>query len=193
MLQKLWFNLAYYRNPVWDTGISPQELMDFIASHIPGKALDLGCGTGTNVITLAKHGWEVIGVDFALRAISIAKKKAQQNNVAVDLRQEDVTQLNSIQGRFDLILDMGCFHSLPPDKRSSYILKINQLLSDSGTFLLYLFFTSSPVRYGPGASEEDIRFITHNLRVVERKDSTERNIRPSAWFTLQKNIRIAQG
>lgn len=193
MLRKLWFNLSYYRKPVWDTGISPQELLDFIATHEPGRALDLGCGTGTNVITLARHGWQVVGMDFAQRAISIAIKKARQNGVDIDLRQEDVTQLNSFKGRFDLILDMGCFHSLPTNKRSSYILKIDQLLSDSGTFLLYLFFTSSPLGSGPGAFEEDIRFITQNLRVIKRKDSTERGIRPSAWFTLQKIVKIPQG
>jgi cyclopropane fatty-acyl-phospholipid synthase-like methyltransferase len=188
MLRKLLFNLVYFQKPVWDTGVPPQELLDFITAHPPGRALDLGCGTGTNVITLAMHGWDVIGVDFAKRAISLAKKKAQQSGVAVDLRREDVTQLHSIQGRFDLILDMGCFHSLPSNKRSSYILKINQLLSDTGTFLLYLFFTSSPLGSGPGATKEDIHFITQNLRVMDRDDSTERGIRPSAWFTLQKLV-----
>jgi methylase of polypeptide subunit release factors len=75
MLRKLWFNLAYYQKHVWDTGITPQEVMSFIASHVPGKALDIGCGTGTNVIALAKSGWQVTGVDFAPRAIRIAKKR----------------------------------------------------------------------------------------------------------------------
>jgi methylase of polypeptide subunit release factors len=75
MLQKLWFNLAYYQKPVWDTGVSPQELLDFIASQVPGNALDLGCGTGTNVVTLAQSRWQVTGVDFAPRAIRIAKKR----------------------------------------------------------------------------------------------------------------------
>jgi cyclopropane fatty-acyl-phospholipid synthase-like methyltransferase len=186
MLRRLWFNLAYLHKPIWDTGNSPQELLDFITTHEPGRALDLGCGTGTNVITLAKHGWEVVGVDFANRAIGLAKKKAQQAGVDADLHHEDVTKLNSIKGRFDLILDMGCFHSLPSSKRPSYILNISQLLADTGTMLLYMFYMSTPDGYGPGASDEDVRFITQSLRVVERKDSTERGIRPSTWFTLQK-------
>jgi len=187
-MHKLWFNLAYLQKPIWDTGISPEELLYFITTHAPSKALDLGCGTGTNVITLAKHGWDVTGVDFSRRAIQIAKNKAQQNNVHVDLRMEDVTRLDSITGKFDLILDMGCFHSLPSNKRSLYIQKIDQFLADTGTFLLYLFFKSHPDGAGPGVSETDIRFITQKLQLIERKDSTERGIHPSAWFTLKKHI-----
>ena len=68
------FNLWYFQRPPWDSGISPPELMEFIRSSQPGRALDLGCGTGTNIITLAKNGWQVTGVEdgqeylFKLRA-----------------------------------------------------------------------------------------------------------------------------
>ena len=186
MLRKLWFNFAYLKKPIWDTDISPQELINFITTHATGRALDLGCGTGTNVITLAKYGWDVTGVDFSRRAIQIAKKKAKQNDVLVDLRIEDVTRLDSITDRFDLILDIGCFHSLPTNKRRSYIMKIDRLLADTGIYLLYLFFISRPNGGGPGASETEIQFITQKLQLVERKDSTERGIRPSAWLSLKK-------
>ena len=52
-LRRLSFLLWYFRDPPWDTNISPPELLDFINRHPPGRVLDLGCGTGTNVITLA--------------------------------------------------------------------------------------------------------------------------------------------
>jgi cyclopropane fatty-acyl-phospholipid synthase-like methyltransferase len=186
MLRKLFFHIAYLQKPVWDTGISPPELLDFIATHNPGRALDMGCGTGTNAITLAKHGWQVVGVDFVKRAINLARQNAEQYGVDLDLRVDDVTRLDSVSGRFDLILDMGCFHSLPPTTRQSYILKIDRLLTDSGTFVLYLFMKSNPDSVGPGATIADILFITENLHLIGRKDSTERGVRPSAWLTLQK-------
>lgn len=190
MLRKLFFNLAYYQKPIWDTGISPPELLDFIASHAPGRALDLGCGTGTNAITLAKHAWDVVGVDFAKRALRLAGRKAKFYAVNIDFHHEDVTKLTTIRGKFDLILDIGCFHSLPPSKRNPTILHTSQLLAENGTYLLYVFMTSSP-EFTPGATEEDIRFITQNLRLVDRKDSTERGIRPSAWLTFQKIDQIS--
>ena len=73
MFRRLAFNIWYFRKPPWDSGISPPELLEFIRTRPAGKAIDLGCGTGTNVITLAKAGWQVTGVDFALRAIHMAK------------------------------------------------------------------------------------------------------------------------
>jgi cyclopropane fatty-acyl-phospholipid synthase-like methyltransferase len=186
MLRKLFFNLAYLNRPIWDTGVSPPELLDFIASHPPGRALDMGCGTGTNVITLAKSGWQVTGVDFTGRAIRRARRKARDNRVTVDLRVEDVTRLQDIQGKFDLILDMGCFHSLPEGKHSTYIDNISRLLADSGTFLLYTFIKNVPDGVGPGITEDDIQFIDRKLHIVTRKDSTERGIRPSAWLAIEK-------
>lgn len=187
MLQKLWFNLAYYRKPVWDSGIPPQELMDFISTHVPGKAMDLGCGTGTNVIALAKSGWQVIGVDFAQRAIQIARIKAQQNGVNVKFLLNDVTRLDSISENFDLILDIGCFHSLSPKYHSIYISNIARLLAPDGTFLLYVFFKTQVRDQGPGVIEEDISNFSQVLKLIHRKDGTERGIRPSAWFSYQKS------
>ena len=188
MMRKFFFNIAYLQKPVWDTGISPPELLEFIHTHDPGRALDLGCGTGTNAITLAKSGWEVVGIDFVRRAINLAKKNAEQFEVEVDFRVENVTHLESVTGKFDLVLDMGCFHSLPPSTRQAYILKIDQLLADSGTFLIYLFIKSGSDVSGNGASEADIHFITQKLQVVNRIDGTERGVRSSAWLTLQKKL-----
>lgn len=180
-LRRLFFNLWYYRSPPWDTGISPPELVAFVESHPPGRALDLGCGTGTNVITLAHHGWEATGVDFAPRAIRIAKRKARQADVDIDLRVADVTKLNDIRGSFDLILDMGCFHSLPPAGKLSYIHNLERLLGPGGTYLMYGFFKES-VDAGPGLVEADLEKLRERLRLVERQDGSERGLCPSAWF-----------
>ena len=73
LIFELWCLLG--RAP-WDTGISPSELMAFSESHHPGRALDLGCGTGTNLVTMAQLGWQATGVDVSGRAIFQPRHKA---------------------------------------------------------------------------------------------------------------------
>jgi 2-polyprenyl-3-methyl-5-hydroxy-6-metoxy-1,4-benzoquinol methylase len=188
MLRKICFYLSYYQKPAWDTGISPPELICFIETHRPGKALDIGCGTGTNVITLAKSGWEVTGIDFASRAIRMAKQKAERKGVQVKFLLDDVKHLDSIIESFDLILDIGCFHSLSPKEHLKYINNIDRLLTPDGTFLLYVFFKDQEKVPGPGVTKDDIVSLSQSLRLIHRKDGTERGLRPSAWFSFKKSM-----
>lgn len=165
--------------------------MDFIASHSPGRALDLGCGTGTNVITLAQHGWQVIGVDFVRKAVATGKRKALQAGVQVDLRVGDVTNLNGIAAPFDLILDIGCFQSLTPEPKRDYVRNLTHLLAPGGTYLMYAFFKSAESdRFGLTAA--DLELLGENLELAHRQDGTERGYRPSAWFTYRQRTTAGQ-
>jgi SAM-dependent methyltransferase len=181
MLQKLFFHLMYWRKPPWDTGISPPELIAFMQSHPPGRALDLGCGTGTNVITLSKAGWEAVGVDFVGKAVRKARQKARQAGTQASFFTDDVTQLYQIEGHFDLILDMGCFHSLPPNDRLAYIENVERLLAPRGTYLLYAFLKEND-QQDRGLGPADLQALNKPFYLAERQDGTERGIRPSAWF-----------
>jgi SAM-dependent methyltransferase len=187
ILRKMMFNLWYFRKPPWDSGISPPELMEFINSHDPGKVLDLGCGTGTNVITLAKYGWQVTGVDFASRAISKARKKACASGVKVDLRVADVTRLDGILGPFDFFLDLGCFHSLKAEQKDLYLEQIIRLCADPGHWLLYGFFKPSASKPGPGLEPGDLERILNLFTLVSRKDGVDKRERPSAYFLFCRN------
>jgi len=188
MLRRLFFNFAYYKKPIWDTGTSPPELLTFIATHQPGRALELGCGTGTNAITLAKAGWEVTAVDFAFRALQIAKRKAQNAGAEIDFHWENVTRLKSINGPYDLILDIGCFHSLSSRDHGKYIANLLHLLSPQGTFLLYVFFKDQAEILGPGITEDAVHNLSQKLVLLQRTDSTERGFRPSAWLSFRKGM-----
>jgi 2-polyprenyl-3-methyl-5-hydroxy-6-metoxy-1,4-benzoquinol methylase len=185
MFRRLFYELFYFRRPPWDTGISPPELIAFIDSHPPGRALDLGCGTGTNAITLAQHGWQVTGVDFVGRAIRLARRKAKQAGVKVDFHADDVTRLRGVTGPFDLILDIGCLHSLTVQKKAMYIKNLLRLLAPSGTFLLYAFVTPNDESQGSGLTPSDLSLLASCLCLRQRVDGTDRGERHSAWFTYQ--------
>ena len=207
-LSRLTFSLWYFFNPPWDTGISPPELLDFIKTHpstpahsaLPGqassgrvyRAIDIGCGTGTNVITLAKAGWQVTGVDFIPRAIKKARRKTKQAGIQADLHVRDATNLTGINGSFDLALDIGCFHSLG-DKKAEYLSELDRVLAPGGYWLMYGFFDPalSPSKGGtarssPGLAEADLNLITASLTQVWRQDGFDRGEQTSAWFLYQK-------
>ena len=107
-VRRFFFGLRYFLSrPPWDTGVSPPELLDFLDASPPGRALDLGCGTGTNVSTLAQHGWTVVGVDFVPKAVRKGKRKVREAGVEAELRVGDVTQPLYLGLPFDLILDIA--------------------------------------------------------------------------------------
>lgn len=185
LFRKLFFNLFYLRRPPWDTGVSPPELLAFIAAHPPGRALDLGCGTGTNVITLAQAGWQTTGVDFVGKAIRLARRKARAAGVPADFRTGDVTELDGISGPFDLILDIGCFHSLTEAGRQRYAANLERLLAQDGTYLMYGFF-KAPGEGGTGLSDADLALFEKHFTLQDRQDGFNRGQAASAWFTYTR-------
>lgn len=185
MINKLRFTISYLGKPRWDTGISPPELMSFIKHHSPGIALDMGCGTGTNAISLAAHGWQVTGIDFIGSAIHAARRKARRAKLKIEFVQADIVQLDMINKSFDFILDIGCFHNLTPSQKLAYVDNVNRLIASQGTFLLYGFIKTQSEK-NPGISVEDILHLQSCLHFNWRKDSSDHDQQPSVWLEFIK-------
>ena len=108
----------------WDSGITPPEIVNLVEGGRvpPGRALDLGCGTGTNVIYLKQHGFDAVGVDWSARAIDRARKKAQAAKLIVPLYVADVTDAEHFpaKGPFDFVFDIGVMHIFDEGGRMRY-------------------------------------------------------------------------
>ncbi|MBU2609435.1 MAG: class I SAM-dependent methyltransferase [Chloroflexi bacterium] len=196
LLKRLIFNLWYFRRAPWDSGIVPPELVDFIQTHPAGRALDLGCGTGTSTLALAQAGWQVTGVDFAPRAIQTAKRKlalskvegTKNANAGVDFLVADVTRLPSslFSTPYDLVLDIGCFHGLSKGQRAAYLDNLERLLAPGGYWLLYGFFKSGPDASGPRLAASEPDAFAARFPLQWRKDGYDKKKRPSVWLLFQK-------
>ena len=153
----------------------------------PGRVVDIGCGTGTNVVTLAKAGWQVTGVDFAPHAIKLARQRVAQAGVRAELSVKDATKLEGIEGPFDLAFDLGCFHTIPPNLRNKYLEQLDRILAPGGSWLMYGFLQSDGARAGPGLGEADIGRISSQMTLLSRRDGfDEHGEKSSAWFLFQK-------
>ena len=136
-MRRLWYAIQYRLSPPWDTGVTVPELVRILPDLPPGRALDIGCGTGTNLLYLARQGWEVTGVDFVPRAISTARRKLK--GFSPVLLTADVTKLVTLDlpGPFDLALDVGCFHGLSAGGRRKYATGLARWVKPGGLYLLY--------------------------------------------------------
>ena len=186
LLRRFLFQYWYFGQPPWDTGVSPPELLDFIQNHRAGRAIDIGCGTGTNVITLANAGWQVTGVDFAPRAIKLARQKAREAGVQAQFLVNDATALKGIAGPFDLAFDLGCFHGIVQERRDRYLAQLDRMLTPGGFWLMYGFLKPEAGQPGTGLAEWEIDQLLTRLALIWRRDGLDRAERPSAWFLLQK-------
>lgn len=123
-LDRILYRLTYrLGTPRWDTGVPQPELEQLVRGLAPGRALDLGCGTGADAVYLAGHGWEATGIDFAPEAIAAAKKKAADAGVSAAFVLGDASRLADagVRGPFDLLLDVGCYHTIPASRRDAYV------------------------------------------------------------------------
>jgi len=125
----------------------------------PGRALDLGCGSGRHTIYLAEHGWDVTGVDLVKDAVESARQKAAAAGVRPTLVQGDVTELAAlgIRSKHSLIVDAGCFHGLPARLRDAYVPGVTNVAAP-GAVLLILGLAKHPVLKGVKADEVRDRF-----------------------------------
>jgi len=187
MVGKIFFTIRYWiNNPPWDTGITPPEVYDFLEDHSPGRALDLGCGTGTNVLTIASYGWQTTGVDYIPKAIRSARRKANRTEyrTKIDFQVADVLTYRAQEDQFDLILDIGCFHSFRGEDVNQYARNVSRLLAPGGSFLLYAHLNLAP-EPGHGTRESDLAVFGEFLTLFKRQDGQESS-RPSTWLEFKK-------
>jgi ubiquinone/menaquinone biosynthesis C-methylase UbiE len=73
----------------------------------PGmKVLDVGCGTGNQLIPAARTGAQLTGVDIAPNLLVQAAARAQQEELKIDFKEADAEQLPFQDGEFDVVMSM---------------------------------------------------------------------------------------
>ncbi len=189
--QERFYNWSYRRGaPGWDTGITPREVVEVIEGahpRPPGRALDLGCGTGTNVLYLVRHGFEVVGIDLSPVAIEAAGRKLESVSEARVLLG-DVTALSSlgVEGPFDFLLDIGCFHGITRSRRPDYVREVARVARPGALLMMWAFGARGVWRFlGMGVTRQEIeqRFGAGFAleQVVPGRRPTG-----SAWYSLRR-------
>lgn len=147
----------------WDIGRPDPHLVTAVHEHEirPGRALEIGCGTGDNALWLARRGFDVVACDLSPLAIDRAREKADRAGIDVDLRVLDYLGEPLDAGVFDFACDRGCFHSFhDPEDRVEFARRTAALLAPGGGWWSMIGNADEKDREGDGPPQLSAREIT---------------------------------
>lgn len=177
------FEWRYWRHQTpWDTQVTPPEVVAFLEMTAPGRALDMGCGTGTNAIALAQHGWQVTAIDFSPKAIRSAHRKAATANAAIDFKVADVANLNDLNGPFDYALDIGCMFTFKPPEQQRYIQNLARMLPSGARYMLYAWLPRPWRGSIWGITPEHVQRLFEPFFTQDDMVYGDEKGAPSAWY-----------
>lgn len=149
-------------------GTAPEQLA--VASWARGgpcprvrgaRVLELGCGTGANLIPMAWHrpDCEFVGLDASALHVTTAEKAIAAlglGNVRVELA--DLRDLDAGEGRFEFILAHGLLSWVAPPVRGEILALLRRHLTPDG--LAYLSFNAMPGQALRGVVRDLLRRAT---------------------------------
>ena len=112
-----------------------KELIKNCTSDKPIIA-DLGCGTGTLCIKLAKEGFDMIGIDISEDMLCVAKEKAMNENLEILFLNQDMTEFE-LYGTVDACISMmdSVNYILDEDMLLNLFKNVNNYLNPNGFFV----------------------------------------------------------
>lgn len=180
----------------WDTGDVSRELSAVVegADAVPaGRALDIGCSTGTQALYLARHGWRVAAIDVVERALVRARSRAQVAGVTtVEWINADIAELGGLglEPGFTLVFDRGCFHGLNDGQRAAYAAGATALAAPGATLLMMAFGPSRMLAAPPGVDETEIVARFDGWELADTQSDTDapppgpmKNV-PRHWYRM---------
>ncbi|KES02923.1 hypothetical protein BU52_33340 [Streptomyces toyocaensis] len=145
-----WLYNTLYRLGIapWDTGVR-HHLVDLLESgrlkpEDGNRVLDLGCGTGSESVHLARQGFDVVGVDYSRvaleRARARAAKEAPESRCRFAYGDISTYPIPGVEGTFDVILDFGALDDMTGEPRERMAGLIHRYAHPGTVFVLWCFY-----------------------------------------------------
>ncbi len=110
------------------------------------RVLEVGCGTGTNLLHYQQAGSEVFGIDLSPRMLAQAHRKLGSR---ARLHRGDAARLPYPDAVFDLAVAMLTLHEMPRSKRSVVMEEMARVVKAEGQLLL-VDFHPGPLQFPKG-------------------------------------------
>ena len=121
-----------------------------------------------------------MGVEYAWIAVLKARRKLAGFGKHARIYAGSVTDLDFLGKPFDLILDIGCYHSLDTLARERYRANVQRLLAPGGSFLMYAHMQVEKIL------TDDLQAFTRDLQLVSRQDGTDHGGNARSGFRFER-------
>lgn len=141
----------------WDSGLPSKELRLVLEEFaIPrGRAVELGCGTGTNAVYLAEQGFDVTAIDVSPLALDKARERAKHARANVNFVLADLCNVTWDGAQFDFGFDRGCYHCARKVDAPGFFRTVASLMKRGSRYLTLTGNANHPVDEGPPKLRED--------------------------------------
>lgn len=129
------------------------------------RILDVGCGTGSHALELARMGYDVLGVDIDPRMIALARKKQKaERDLLLDFRCAGIARVK--EKGFQLAVSLfNVVNYIQDTKRLfAFFQSIRERLIRGGIFLFDVWNGVAALRELPGTREKVITLDHETLR-----------------------------
>jgi SAM-dependent methyltransferase len=115
--------------------IDPSSFLDPLAKRLPAEAfvLDVGCGSGRDLLWMKKRGFDVIGFERSPGLAELARDNVGCGVIEGDFETYDFSNLH-----VDAIILIGALVHLPHERFSKVFENITSAISDNGSVLITL-------------------------------------------------------
>ena len=121
------------------------------------RILDVGCGSGRISVPLAERGAIVVGIDYSLSMLNLARNFAKERKIEKNIEFKGVDfMLDFNEGLFDITLALGVF---------DYIQNPIPFLSKMKTLTAEQILASYPARFTPQAPIRKLWLYTRKCPV----------------------------
>ena len=152
-------------------GVDPSSFLNTLTTHLETgcTVVDVGCGSGRDILWLKERGFEVIGLERSSGLAGLARKHTACRIIEADFETFDFTKLSA-----DALLLIGALVHLPRPKFPNVLKAISRALKKPGFLLITMkqetrTVTNSDDRQFYLWQDKELRdvFQSQNLSVID--------------------------
>lgn len=173
------------------TQVEVDGLVNLLGLKRESVILDLPCGYGRHSIELAKRSFTVVGSDLNSNFLKVARERAGACNVRLELRQENMIDINYDQ-EFDVLINMFyAFGFFETDAENLKVLtNFYNALKPCGKFLFHTDVNISRIFNGKYKHDETRSLKSGGeLRIIDLYDEETKRIN-GAWIIKDKENNV---